>query len=176
MGRRLSHAEIEHIKRRERRNLRGGQAFISALLSALVFMPLMGVWLIVSPELAGVLGVVWLIFLWWWVYYRLRAMVDVVGEQTQWLQARFSAHPVYAHRNFHFDYRFGDYTIAGSNLLDNWFIDNTLNTHTLYRIEAVKLTCPQTSNITYYLFRETLVEATPAQVVACEEADSQAAS
>lgn len=166
MGRRLSHAEIEHIKRRERRNLKGGQAFISALLSALVCMPLMAVWLIVSPELACVLGLVWLIFLWWWVCYRLRAMVDEVGEQTQWLQASFSAHPVYAHRNFHFDYRFGDYTIAGSNLLNNWFIDNTLNTHTLYRIEAVTLTCPQTSAVSYYLFRETLVEATPTQVVA----------
>lgn len=174
MGRRLSYAEIEHIKRRERRNLRGGQAFISALLSGLVFMPLMGIWLIVSPALACVLGVVWLIFLWWWIYYRLRATVEEVGEQTQWLQASFSARPVYAHRNFHFDYRFGDYTIAGSNLLNNWFIDNTLNTYTLYRIEAVPLTCPQTSSVTYYLFRDTLVEATPAQIAAHEIAPQAA--
>ncbi|MCK9813597.1 hypothetical protein M1B35_05415 [Pseudomonas sp. MAFF 302046] len=157
MGRTLSRVEIQDIQRRERQNLRATQAFFFALFSALAFMPLMGVWLMVSPALACALVVPWLIVLWWWVYYRARVLVDEVGEQTQWLQARFSVRLVTA-RNSYLDYRFGDYPVAPSNLLNNWFIDKTLNTHSTYRVEAVKLTCRYTSSHSYYLFRDTLME------------------
>lgn len=175
MERLLSSAEIEDIKRKERRNWRGVQAFFSILLSALAGLPLMGVWLIVSPTLACALVVPWLIFLWWWIYYRTRGLVDEVGERTQWLQARFSCRWVYAQAGSYMDYRFGDYPIAPSNLLNNWFIDKRLNTHATYRVEAVKLTCQQTSSHSYYLFRDTLTEITQAQACATAVTDEPAA-
>ena len=172
MGRTLNNAEIEEIQRRERRNGRGVQTFFATLFSALAFMPLMGIWLMVSPALACALVVPWLIFLWWWIYYRTRMLVDEVGERTQWLQARFSCRWVHVHRGGYMDYRFGDYPIAPGNLLNNWFIDKTLNTYTTYRIEAVKLTCRHTASHSYYLFRDTLVEVAQDQAPATPMADA----
>ncbi|MCE4053573.1 hypothetical protein [Pseudomonas sp. Au-Pse12] len=172
MERLLSSAEIEDIKRKEQRNWRGVQAFFSILLSALAGLPLMGVWLIVSPALACALVVPWLIFLWWWIYYRTRMLVNEIDERTQWLQARFSCRWVHVHKGGYMDYSFGDYPIAPGNLLNNWFIDNTLDTRTTYRIEAVKLTCRHAASHSYYLFRDTLVEVPPGQAPATEMADA----
>lgn len=172
MGRTLNNAEIEGIQRRERRNQKGVQAFFAALFSALACIPLMGIWLLVSPALACALVVPWLIFLWWWIYYRTRMLVDEVDERTQWLQARFSCRWVHVHKGGYMDYSFGDYPIAPSNLLNNWFIDNTLDTCTTYRIEAVKLRCRHTASHSYYLFRDTLVEVPADQAPATEMADA----
>ena len=53
MERTLSDSQIRYIKARERRNLRGAQAFICLFLSLFVLILLQGVWLLISPQLAS---------------------------------------------------------------------------------------------------------------------------
>lgn len=158
MERTLSEAEIRHISARERRNQRGSRAVVYFILSLFAALPLLGIGLLTSPQLAWALAVLWAVALWWWVYYRTRAMESTVGTRTLWLQAQFSATWVNVPRNGHWRYTFGDYPIAASNLIGNLFADGTLKTHTRYRVEAVLLTCPQTSSHSYYLLPDTFIE------------------
>lgn len=158
MERTLTDSEIRHILARERRNLRGSRAVVYFILSLFAAIPLLGLGLFIHPLLAWALAVPLAVFLWWWIYYRTRAMENTVGTQTLWLQAQFSATWVNAHRNSHWRYAFGDYPIAASNLIDNLFSTGELNTHVQYRVEAVLLTCSQTSSHCYYLLPDTFIE------------------
>lgn len=162
MERTLSDSQIRYIKARERRNLRGAQAFICLFLSLFVLILLQGVWLLISPQLACALLAPWAIFLWWWVLHRLKGQQSEVAARTQWLQGQFSATWVSSHRNGHFSYSFGDYPIAACCRLNNLFNEKRLDLHTRYRVEAALLTCSRTASHSYYLFGDTLVPVTRA--------------
>lgn len=140
--------------------------FILGLFAAIA---LLGVGLFIHTLLAWALAVPLAVFLWWWIYYRTRAMENTVGTHTLWLQAQFSATWVNAHRNGHWRYVFGDYPIAASNLIDNLFSAGKLNIHAQYRVEAVLLTCPQTSSRCYHLFPDTFIEISGDQQPASED-------
>ncbi|QIH06416.1 MULTISPECIES: hypothetical protein [unclassified Pseudomonas] len=169
MERTLTDAEIRDILARERRNLRGSQAMVYFILGLFAAIALLGVGLFIHTLLAWALAVPLAVFLWWWIYYRTRAMENTVGTHTLWLQAQFSATWVNAHRNGHWRYVFGDYPIAASNLIDNLFSAGKLNIHAQYRVEAVLLTCPQTSSHCYHLFPDTFIEISGDQQPASED-------